>query len=506
MKNNLILSEIPKSPLLQNLLAESSANYGLWQARNQEVTLFPVTAIHRNVEPATVRRYELPEEFDGEERHPANSYRQGAVSMPPKTSWSDEQPGPMWASQVCKESDTPGPSCSSKSFFEDSFFADENNTAFNTSNTIAAYSGRDGPIQLNGNREVDDLEDDPNRILESFLNSGTGPEEDAWLAPLSNTVTDFPPLVSPIEANVIPAEFNFEGDPFTSFRAEGNHSSSPENPSREPMGSSSSIESTAMPDREFTSSYVLDSSPMSSHRSSEDDREDNFSLSELDQFLPPPTKQPKYTVTGSPSGGAAGQRVQTELPTVSVRDQDRYLMQGSPPDSSAQEGFTVTSNQDGSRTVNIADAVKIRIPRDFFVGVTLDRDKLIDMPIDDFNLLLQKSPLGDSGVAYMKEWRRKGKNKKAAKIARKRKRDEMGDLEVEVDDLKQKVSSCLGEKAAVLRELQKMKAKAEALEAELLAMYSNEQGTNFSRKTHHLLLSSQLNGLFMVPRLAAATK
>ena len=457
------------------------------------MTLFPITVVQRNVQPTSTRRYELPDEYGSEDVDSPQLYRHreyGGVAVASKTSaWSQDQPGPMWATNVGKEPDTPGPSSSSLKFFADTFFNEENNTAFPTSNTIDSYSNKDPSSHFNSSDEVGSIEDDPSRILESFLNSGTN--DDNWLEPLTNTMTDFPPLVPPIEANIIPAEFEFGEDRFTNLAAKEYNSTPLEDTTQGAEGIVSSADG---------------SSPLSIHLRDGEDQEDTFSLSELDQFLPgpPPTKQPKYTMSVVPLV-TGPQRVKSESPTSSLGEPDRYFSQGSPRET-GPDGFAVLINQDGTRTINIAHAVKIKVPRDAFLGVSLDRDKLIDMPIDDFNLLLQKSALNDSGVAYMKEWRRKGKNKKAAKIARKRKRDEMGDLEIEVDDLKQKISSYTDEKEALLRELREMKGKSDRLENELLVRYSREHGTSYSRKTHHLFLPSKSNGMLMVPRLAAAMK
>jgi hypothetical protein len=267
-------------------------------------------------------------------------------------------------------------------------------------------------------------------------------------------------------------------------------------------GYTPSLEVTNAGAVEYT--HSLEMSPPPSSSDDVDDKGDNFSLSELDQFLPgpPPNKQPKYTGSGSPPT-TTWQQMYSVSSTSSISEAEAYPTS---PTASCQEGFVVSSSRDGSRVVNIADTVKIKVPHDAFIGVTLDRDKLIDMPIDNFNLLLQKSSLGGSGVAYMKEWRRKGKNKKAAKIARKRKRDEMGDLEFEVDDLKEQISSSTKKKEEILRELRELKTKSAILENQLLSRYSLEHGANVSRRTHHLFISSKPDSLFLVPRLAAATK
>ena len=67
----------------------------------------------------------------------------------------------------------------------------------------------------------------------------------------------------------------------------------------------------------------------------------------------------------------------------------------------------------------------------------ITRDTLITIPVEEFNQLLEQAELTEIEVAFMKEWRRRGKNKAAAQVARKRKREEVSDLDREVQDMRQ---------------------------------------------------------------------
>ncbi|WP_062268396.1 hypothetical protein [Endozoicomonas arenosclerae] len=103
------------------------------------------------------------------------------------------------------------------------------------------------------------------------------------------------------------------------------------------------------------------------------------------------------------------------------------------------------------------------------VGKQVTKEKLANMPVDDFNKMLDDNKLDDIDVAVAKEWRRRNKNKSAAQVARKRKRDEAQSLQEEVDGLKKEKKE-LEEKLELLPgEIKQWKTKAQALEKEALA-------------------------------------
>ncbi|MGI9278536.1 MAG: hypothetical protein ACR2PX_02775 [Endozoicomonas sp.] len=100
------------------------------------------------------------------------------------------------------------------------------------------------------------------------------------------------------------------------------------------------------------------------------------------------------------------------------------------------------------------------------IGERVTKDKLTNMPVDDFNAMLANNELKDTDVAVMKEWRRRNKNKFSAQVARKRKREEVQGLDAEVDDLKKQKIELEEKLKSLPGEIKEWKTKAQALEKE----------------------------------------
>ena len=62
-------------------------------------------------------------------------------------------------------------------------------------------------------------------------------------------------------------------------------------------------------------------------------------------------------------------------------------------------------------------------------------EKIINLPVDDFNELLTEHTLSESQLALVRDIRRRGKNKVAAQNCRKRKLENIVHLEGELDQL-----------------------------------------------------------------------
>ena len=426
----------------------------------------------------TPRQLELPEEVEAEYDLVGDMDQfLGAVALPQKS--------PMWALELNKEAEqasssasTPRPSgVDSSYFFNESMFPTENNGNFFSAptNTIDSAWGEPGTSDA-----IDDEQDDPRRIINSFLNSDV---EDAWTPLPNNVPSDLPPVLTPGLPNTIPGDHSFV---FEDYQLLGEGQAPPEH------------ETIRLPDS--ATPPLVTPAPA----------EDPFSLNELDCSLPPPPKQPRHEGSLQHASHMDSGPNLFNSPVASPVSLVSDLGSAHSPASTAGGGVSVVWNSDGSQTVDVENTVQLKVPRPHEPSVSLDRDKLIDMPVEEFNVLLQVSCLSESGVAYMKEWRRKGKNKKAAQIARKRKRDEMGDLEGEVQLLKEAALDKEEERAGLVRQLMEWKKKCEGLEDQLLARYSHERGTSYSRDSHRLfLMGSQAAGklhAFVVPCVAAAAQ
>ena len=134
--------------------------------------------------------------------------------------------------------------------------------------------------------------------------------------------------------------------------------------------------------------------------------------------------------------------------------------------------------------------VKLTVPGQPNLSVTLERDKLLSMPADRFNHLLDRSGLSENDVAYMKEWRRKGKNKMAAQQARKRKREEVDEMAAEVNKLKEELAMLREERQSLQVELEHYPRECRRLEHVILTNYRDQHDNNVTSDTHRIVLLS----------------
>ena len=134
--------------------------------------------------------------------------------------------------------------------------------------------------------------------------------------------------------------------------------------------------------------------------------------------------------------------------------------------------------------------VKLTVPGQPNLSVTLERDKLLSMPADRFNHLLDRSGLSENDVAYMKEWRRKGKNKMAAQQARKRKREEVDEMAAEVNQLKEELAMLREEQRSLQVELEHYPRECQRLEHVILTNYRDQHDRNVTPDTHRIVLLS----------------
>lgn len=132
----------------------------------------------------------------------------------------------------------------------------------------------------------------------------------------------------------------------------------------------------------------------------------------------------------------------------------------------------------------------------------VSRDKLVSMPVEEFNQLLEQASLSEIEVAFMKEWRRRGKNKAAAQIARKRKREEVTDLEGEVKALRKQKAE-LNKKYDRLRsQIASLKKRSIAAEDRVYRQQTRLTGKAVSRDTHLIHLTDD-DKLLLVPRISS---
>ena len=145
---------------------------------------------------------------------------------------------------------------------------------------------------------------------------------------------------------------------------------------------------------------------------------------------------------------------------------------------------------------------KLVIPQLDKSAKPVTRDKLVSMPVEEFNALLDQTGLTEIEVAFMKEWRRRGKNKTAAQIARKRKRDELSELQMEIDELKYQKAELQRRAESMSALVASLKRKARATENHIYKSTA-ARGLVVSVDTHSIHVTED-GKTMLVPRSVAA--
>ena len=136
-------------------------------------------------------------------------------------------------------------------------------------------------------------------------------------------------------------------------------------------------------------------------------------------------------------------------------------------------------------------------------GMALTEREVVDMPVHELNRLLYQSKLTEAEISLIKETRRRGKNKVAARNCRKRKMDTISELEKEVDELKAKKDKVAEERDLLAKELEIYKSKTESLTRFILEKV--KYGSGLKLNIDQLALDKAEDGrLFVMPNLSAS--
>ena len=136
-------------------------------------------------------------------------------------------------------------------------------------------------------------------------------------------------------------------------------------------------------------------------------------------------------------------------------------------------------------------------------GIVVTERQVVDMPVHELNRLLYQSKLTEAEISLVKETRRRGKNKVAARNCRKRKLDTISELEKEVEELKGKKSKLAEQKASIENELQTYKEKTEALTRFILERVKDDSGLRLN-SDEFTLEKSEDGRLFVLHKLRTA--
>uniref|UniRef100_A0A667YK24 Nuclear factor, erythroid 2 n=1 Tax=Myripristis murdjan TaxID=586833 RepID=A0A667YK24_9TELE len=144
-----------------------------------------------------------------------------------------------------------------------------------------------------------------------------------------------------------------------------------------------------------------------------------------------------------------------------------------------------------SRDERRAMALKIPFPM----------DKIINLPVDDFNELLTQYTLTDTQLALVRDIRRRGKNKVAAQNCRKRKLENIVHLEGELRQLQAQREHLAQERLEFQRSLSFIKCHLTDLYTEVFSHLRDEDGQPYSIDEYSLQQTPD-GKIYLVPRTA----
>ncbi|XP_041097457.1 transcription factor NF-E2 45 kDa subunit [Polyodon spathula] len=132
------------------------------------------------------------------------------------------------------------------------------------------------------------------------------------------------------------------------------------------------------------------------------------------------------------------------------------------------------------------------------LSIPFPLDRIVNLPVDDFNELLARCPLNESQLALVRDIRRRGKNKVAAQNCRKRKLENIMQLEGDLEQLRSERERLQRERAGCEKGLALMKERLGKLYAEVFGRLRDEEGRPYSSEDYSLQQTSD-GSVFLVP-------
>lgn len=171
----------------------------------------------------------------------------------------------------------------------------------------------------------------------------------------------------------------------------------------------------------------------------------------------------------------------------------------------------------GKKTVHNKHGSKLQPPQDLLdkhssrderraraMKIPLSNEKIINLPVEEFNELLAKHHLSEAQLALIRDIRRRGKNKMAAQNCRKRKLETIINLEQGVQDLRRDKARLLKEKMEFLRSIRQMKQKMQTLCQEVFSQLRDEEGRPYPPSEYSLQYGADGSVLIMPRSVTAA--
>ncbi|XP_007572523.1 endoplasmic reticulum membrane sensor NFE2L1b isoform X3 [Poecilia formosa] len=135
--------------------------------------------------------------------------------------------------------------------------------------------------------------------------------------------------------------------------------------------------------------------------------------------------------------------------------------------------------------------------------IPFSNDKIVNLPVEEFNELLAKHHLSEAQLALIRDIRRRGKNKMAAQNCRKRKLETIINLEQGVQDLRRDKARLLKEKMEFIRSIRQLKQKMQSLCQEVFSQLRDEEGRPFPPSEYCLQYGAD-GSVLIAPRGGAA--
>lgn len=133
------------------------------------------------------------------------------------------------------------------------------------------------------------------------------------------------------------------------------------------------------------------------------------------------------------------------------------------------------------------------------LNVPFSVEKIVNLPVDDFNVLMSKHQFNEAQLALIRDIRRRGKNKVAAQNCRKRKMENIVELESDLDKLKDEKEKLLAEKGEYNSSLRLLKKQLGTLYMDVFSKLRDEDGNPYSPQEYSLQQTKDGN-VFLVPK------
>ncbi|XP_066529022.1 transcription factor NF-E2 45 kDa subunit [Hoplias malabaricus] len=129
-------------------------------------------------------------------------------------------------------------------------------------------------------------------------------------------------------------------------------------------------------------------------------------------------------------------------------------------------------------------------------------EKIVNLPVDDFNELLSQYTLSDAQLTLIRDIRRRGKNKVAAQNCRKRKLENIVHLESELGQLRAQREHLARERHDFQQNLTIIKCRLSDLYTKVFSQLRDEEGHPYSLEDYSLQQTNDGN-VYLVPRNTA---